>query len=168
MQRRHNFEIHAILEECHEKSDARDCLVISSFVGRVATAGGRDVEELTPISGHPILATAALEAVKQWKYRPYVFNGQPVTIETQITVVFQCACIQTLPASGKVGASVTILGNNLSGTTSIAFNGTPATFTVISSTEIKTTVPSDATSGPVQVSGPGGTFSSNILFRVRP
>jgi TonB family protein len=127
-----------------------------------------DIEELAPISGSPILAAAALEAVKQWKYRPYVFNGQPVRIETQITVVFECACIQTWPASGRVGASVTILGNHLSGTTSIAFNGTPATFTVISSTQIKTTVPSGATSGPVQVSGPGGTFSSNIVFRLRP
>jgi len=48
-----------------------------------------DVEELTLVSGHPILAPAALEAVKQWKYEPYLLNGQPVKIETQITVVFQ-------------------------------------------------------------------------------
>jgi uncharacterized repeat protein (TIGR03803 family) len=76
--------------------------------------------------------------------------------------------VETLPTSGKVGASVITLGNNLTGATSVTFNGTPATFTVISSTQIKTTVPSGATSGPVQVSGPDGTFNSNVVFRVTP
>jgi TonB family protein len=47
------------------------------------------VEELTLASGDRMLAPAAIEAVKQWKYRPYVLDGQPVKIETQITVVFQ-------------------------------------------------------------------------------
>jgi protein TonB len=38
-----------------------------------------------------LLAPAALEAVKQWKYKPYLLNGQTVTVETQITVNFQLA-----------------------------------------------------------------------------
>lgn len=48
-----------------------------------------DVESLTLISGHPMLAPAAIEAVKQWKYKPYLLNGQPVAVETQIIVNFQ-------------------------------------------------------------------------------
>jgi TonB family protein len=48
-----------------------------------------DVEELTLVSGHPMLAPAAIEAVKQWKYKPYLLNGQPVKVETQIVVIFQ-------------------------------------------------------------------------------
>jgi protein TonB len=48
-----------------------------------------DVEDVSLVSGHRALAPAALEAVKQWKYRPYLLNGQPVKIETQITIVFQ-------------------------------------------------------------------------------
>lgn len=35
------------------------------------------------ISGHPLLAPAAIDAVKQWKYRPYLLNGQPIEVETQ-------------------------------------------------------------------------------------
>jgi protein TonB len=46
------------------------------------------IENLRLISGHPMLAPAAIEAVKQWKYRPYFLNGEPVEVETQITVNF--------------------------------------------------------------------------------
>jgi len=74
--------------------------------------------------------------------------------------------VETLPTSGRVGASVVILGNNLTGTTKVTFNGTPGTFTVISATEIKTTVPSGASTGTVQVTAPGGELNSNIVFRV--
>ncbi|MFZ0419484.1 MAG: choice-of-anchor tandem repeat GloVer-containing protein [Candidatus Sulfotelmatobacter sp.] len=77
--------------------------------------------------------------------------------------------VETLPTSGKVGASVTILGNFFTGATSVTFNGTPATFTIVSSTEIRTTVPSGATTGTVQVTGPAaGTLNSNLVFRVTP
>jgi len=50
-----------------------------------------DVENLQLISGHPMLAPAAIEAVKQWKYIPYVFNGEPVKVETNVTVNFTLA-----------------------------------------------------------------------------
>ena len=51
---------------------------------------GKDgrIENLRVISGHPMLAPAAIEAVKQWRYRPYTLNRQPVEVETQITVNF--------------------------------------------------------------------------------
>src|SRR5664280_1815331 len=55
--------------------------------------------------------------------------------------------VETLPTTGYLGKTVIILGNNLAGTTSVTFNGTPAAFTVVSSSEIKTTVPSGATTG---------------------
>jgi len=47
-----------------------------------------DIRDLTLISGHPMLAPAAIEAVKQWKYRPYLLNGEPVEVETQVQVNF--------------------------------------------------------------------------------
>ncbi len=75
---------------------------------------------------------------------------------------------QTVPAFGKVGAEIIIIGNNLTGTTSVSFNGTSAAFTVVSDTEITATVPSGATSGTVQVSTPGGTLNSNVVFRILP
>jgi uncharacterized repeat protein (TIGR03803 family) len=76
--------------------------------------------------------------------------------------------VETQPTSGKVGAEVIILGTNLTGTTSVSFNGTAATFTVVSSTEITTTVPTGATTGTVEVTTPGGTLNSNVKFRVTP
>jgi uncharacterized repeat protein (TIGR03803 family) len=76
--------------------------------------------------------------------------------------------VQTLPAAGKVGATVKIIGTSLTGTTSVTFNGIPATFVVTSSTFITATVPSGATTGTVQVVTPTGTLSSNVPFRVTP
>jgi TonB family protein len=50
-----------------------------------------DVEKLELISGHPMLAPAAMDAVKQWKYKPYLLNGNAVEVETQVTVNFALA-----------------------------------------------------------------------------
>lgn len=47
------------------------------------------IQSLSVSSGHPILAQAALEAVRQWRYRPYVLNGHSVEVETFITVNFR-------------------------------------------------------------------------------
>jgi uncharacterized repeat protein (TIGR03803 family) len=74
--------------------------------------------------------------------------------------------VETRPTSGKVGSSVIILGTNLSSATSVSFNGTTATFTAVSKTEIKATVPTGATSGKVMVKISQGTLSSNTAFRV--
>jgi uncharacterized protein (TIGR03437 family) len=74
--------------------------------------------------------------------------------------------VETQTKSGKVGAAVKILGNNLTGSTSVTFNGTAAVFTVVSASEITTTVPAGATTGTVQVVTAGGTLSSNVPFRV--
>jgi uncharacterized repeat protein (TIGR03803 family) len=74
--------------------------------------------------------------------------------------------VKSLPTTASVGASVFILGTDLTGATSVTFNGTTATFTVVSASEITTTVPAGATSGTVQVVTPGGTLNSNIPFTV--
>jgi periplasmic protein TonB len=46
------------------------------------------ITNLQLISGHPMLVPAAISAVKQWRYKPYLLNGQPVEVETTITVIF--------------------------------------------------------------------------------
>jgi uncharacterized repeat protein (TIGR03803 family) len=74
--------------------------------------------------------------------------------------------VLTRPTSGKVGKEVIILGNNLTGTTSVAFHGTPAKFKVLSSSEITTNVPTGATTGKVKVTTPSGTLDSKGVFRV--
>ena len=76
--------------------------------------------------------------------------------------------VETQPTSGRVGLPVKILGTNLTGATSVTFNGVPATFTVFSHSLIGTTVPAGATTGKVQVVTPGDTLTSNVDFRVNP
>jgi protein TonB len=49
------------------------------------------IENLKVLGGHPMLVSAAKEAVRQWRYRPYVLNNEPVEVETQITVNFSLA-----------------------------------------------------------------------------
>ena len=46
------------------------------------------IQNLQLVSGHPMLVPAALSAVQQWRYKPYLLNGQPVEVETTITVIF--------------------------------------------------------------------------------
>jgi protein TonB len=46
------------------------------------------IENLRVVSGHPMLAPAAVDAVRQWRYRPYKLDGEPVEVETQITMNF--------------------------------------------------------------------------------
>ncbi len=78
------------------------------------------------------------------------------------------AFVETVPPAGQVGTRIIMLGNNLTGTTSVSFNGAAATFTVLSSTEIIAVVPTGATSGTVEVTTPKKTLKSNIQFRVTP
>jgi uncharacterized repeat protein (TIGR03803 family) len=74
--------------------------------------------------------------------------------------------VETVPTSGKAKTAVKILGTDLTGATSVTFNGTEATFKVASSSEITTNVPTDATSGVVKVVTPNGTLTSNAVFLV--
>jgi protein TonB len=50
--------------------------------------GNGEIQNLQLVSGHPMLVPAALAAVKQWRYKPYLLNGQPVEVETTVTVIF--------------------------------------------------------------------------------
>jgi uncharacterized repeat protein (TIGR03803 family) len=77
------------------------------------------------------------------------------------------AFVKVQPFAAKVGQVIEILGTNLTGATAITFNGTPAiTFTVRSGNQITVTVPSGATTGPVEVVTPKGMFSTYPNFKV--
>jgi uncharacterized repeat protein (TIGR03803 family) len=76
--------------------------------------------------------------------------------------------VKFLLSSGKVASTVEIFGVNLTGTTSVTFNGTPASFTVLSSTFMTAVVPAGANSGPVVVTTPSGPLTSNVNFTVKP
>jgi periplasmic protein TonB len=70
---------------------ARQARIQGSVLLQAEISKDGSIQNLRLISGHPMLAPSAIEAVKQWKYRPYILNGEPVEVETQITVNFTLA-----------------------------------------------------------------------------
>jgi periplasmic protein TonB len=58
-------------------------VVLAAIISKDGT-----IKNLTLVSGHPMLVPAAIEAVSQWRYRPYLLNGEPVEVESTITVTF--------------------------------------------------------------------------------
>jgi protein TonB len=70
---------------------ARQARIQGTVVLQAQISKSGDIENLTLVSGHPMLAPAAIEAVKQWKYKPYLLNGEPVEVETTVQVNFSLA-----------------------------------------------------------------------------
>ena len=58
-------------------------VVLEAIIGKDGA-----IENLQLISGHPLLVPAAIAAISQWRYRPYVLNGAAIEVETRITVNF--------------------------------------------------------------------------------
>lgn len=67
---------------------ARQARIQGKVVLQAVISKDGTIQNLQVVSGHPMLTAAAINAVKQWKYKPYVLNGQPVEVETNITVDF--------------------------------------------------------------------------------
>jgi len=61
-------------------------VVLQAVIGKDGT-----IQNLRAVSGHPMLTPAAIDAVKQWRYKFYFLNGEPVEVDTQITVNFTLA-----------------------------------------------------------------------------
>lgn len=62
----------------------QDVVVLTAIIDKDG-----NIQNLRLVSGHPMLAPAAIDAVKHWRYKPYVLNGQPVEVETTVTVNFR-------------------------------------------------------------------------------
>jgi protein TonB len=58
-------------------------VIVEAIIGKDGT-----MQHVQLVSGHPMLSGAAIEAVRQWRYRPYILNGEAIEVETQITVNF--------------------------------------------------------------------------------
>jgi uncharacterized repeat protein (TIGR03803 family) len=78
------------------------------------------------------------------------------------------AFVSLLPYSGKVAKTIEFLGQNFTSSTTVSFNGTAASSTVVSSTYLTAAVPQGATTGPVTVTTSSGALTSNKIFRVTP
>ena len=80
---------------------ARQARIQGTVVLQVRINKTGDVETIDLISGHPMLAPAAVTAVKQWKYRPYLIGGHAANVQTTVTVIFKLPAES--PAKGVVG-----------------------------------------------------------------
>ena len=65
------------------QSRIQGTVVLQAVIGKDGT-----IQNLRIVSGHPMLAQAAIDAVKQWRYKPYYLNGEPVNVDTTINVNF--------------------------------------------------------------------------------
>jgi protein TonB len=70
---------------------ARQARIQGTVILQAQISKDGSIQNLQLVSGHPMLAPAAIEAVKQWKYKPYLLNGEPVEVETQVQVNFTLA-----------------------------------------------------------------------------
>jgi protein TonB len=67
---------------------ARQAHIQGAVVLRAVISREGKIENLQSLSGHPMLVPAAIDAVRQWRYHPYLLNDQPVEVETTVTVNF--------------------------------------------------------------------------------
>jgi len=70
---------------------AKQARISGSVVLQAEISKDGSIENLHAVSGHPMLIQSAIDAVRQWKYKPYILNGVPVAVETTITVNFTLA-----------------------------------------------------------------------------
>ncbi len=118
-------------------------VVLHAIIGRDGT-----VQELSVVAGNELLQRAAMDAVRQWTYRPYLLNGNPVAVDTVINVNFNLAG----PASAPLTSATPV--------TQTMTNGDTETIKVVNQTA------AGPATGPVRVSG--GVIAGNILTKVMP
>jgi protein TonB len=70
---------------------AKQARISGAVVLKAVIGKDSSIKDLQALSGHPMLVQAALDAVRQWRYKPYVVEGEPVEVDTQITVNFTLA-----------------------------------------------------------------------------
>ncbi len=68
---------------------ARQARVQGEVILKAIISKEGEIKELELVSGHPMLAPAAIEAVRRWRYRPFLLSGEPIEVETLVTVIFR-------------------------------------------------------------------------------
>ncbi len=144
---------------------ARDAVTISlGGTGSASTNSAATTSATTAsaVTGHDAITT--MRAVTAGGASAARATASAATL-TDVTVP---AITALIPTSGPVGSTVTVVGSGFTGATAVTFNGRTARFTVNSDTQITTTVPGGATSGPIAVTAPGGVATSAATFAVTP
>ena len=77
------YEVKPVYPQIARITRTQGAVVLEAIINKEGT-----IESLRVVSGHPLLTQAALDAVKQWRYRPTMLNGDPVDVITTVTVTF--------------------------------------------------------------------------------
>jgi len=78
------FKVSPVYPELAVRARVSGTVVLAAIIDEEG-----NVQNLKVLSGHPLLTGAAVEAVRQWKYRPTILNGEPVSVSAVVTVVFR-------------------------------------------------------------------------------
>lgn len=89
--------VHSVKPQCPQDGVRLEGQVVLKAV--IDKAG--NIESLKVVTGHPLLVPRAIDAVKQWTYKPFLINGNPVFVETTIRVQLKCPSGST--TGGVVG-----------------------------------------------------------------
>ncbi|HYX69532.1 MAG TPA: TonB family protein [Terriglobales bacterium] len=76
-------EVRPVYPPMAKMARVQGTVVLAAVISKAGT-----IEGLKVVSGHPMLIQAAVDAVQQWRYKPYMLSGEPVEVDTQISVVF--------------------------------------------------------------------------------
>jgi len=131
---------------------ARQARIQGTVVLKVQINKSGDVVNLQLVSGHPMLAPAAIEAVKKWKYMPYLLNGEPVEVETSVTVNFT---LSDKPVAEGEGAAGEIPGG-------VPGDHAPGVMGVVSSN------PGNGPNAPQRIRVSSGVAQRLLLTKVQP
>jgi TonB family protein len=138
---------------------ARQARIQGAVVLKVQISKSGDVQNLQLVSGHPMLAPSAIEAVKQWKYKPFLLNGEAVEVETNVSVNFT---LSDKPAAENEGVAGDVPGGIPGGVPGGVSFGVVGT--------VKPATPGDATHPPqpqrVRVSS--GVAQGLLVTKVPP
>ncbi len=126
----------------------------------IRSSAHRGIDDVTSTKQN-LTTTTGLLAIASDDKRTFYFHNVIELAQPQTLTVTSFA-----PLAGLAGTGVTVTGTGLAGVVDVRFNGTPAAFTVLSSTSIQATVPPGATSGPITVTSPQGSASSAQSFAV--
>jgi len=135
----------------------------TNFIGATAAAFNGSAASFTVTSATAIQATVPAGATTG----PLSVTTPGGTAASSASFIAAPTITSFTPTYGRVGASVMISGANFAGATAVTFNGSAASFTVISDTAIHATVPTGATMGPLSVTTLAGTALSASNFTVR-
>lgn len=147
--------------------DGLNFLDVTNVAFTSATGGFTNASAVSIVAATQLRATVPVGATNG-PIRVTSPSGTNVTSSNLTVFALAPVITDFTPTNGLPGSSVTLNGANFLGATNVSFNGVAATFNVSADSQITTTVPASATTGPISVSTAGGSVTSSVPFYLPP